>query len=89
MVKAIQQCVFMIVFGVLAFNCPADGPAKATIDRSGFDTSVKPGDDFFEYVDGGWIKSNPIPPQYGQWGIYSELHQRNEISPSRDSSTIW
>jgi putative endopeptidase len=33
------------------------------------DTTVKPGDDFFRYANGGWLKKNPIPPAYSSWGI--------------------
>jgi putative endopeptidase len=33
------------------------------------DTSVKPGDNFFLYANGGWIKRNPIPAAYSSWGI--------------------
>lgn len=33
------------------------------------DTTVKPGDDFFKYANGTWLKKNPIPPAYASWGI--------------------
>jgi len=33
------------------------------------DTSVKPGDDFFKYANGTWLKKNPIPAAYPAWGI--------------------
>ncbi len=33
------------------------------------DTTVKPGDNFFLYANGGWLKKNPIPPAYASWGI--------------------
>jgi putative endopeptidase len=33
------------------------------------DTTVKPGDDFFKYANGGWLKKNPIPAAYSAWGI--------------------
>jgi len=33
------------------------------------DTTVKPGDNFFMYANGGWIKGNPIPAAYSNWGI--------------------
>jgi putative endopeptidase len=33
------------------------------------DKSVKPGDNFFLYANGGWLKRNPIPAAYSSWGI--------------------
>ena len=33
------------------------------------DTTVRPGDDFFQYANGGWIKRNPIPGSESSWGI--------------------
>ena len=39
------------------------------------DTSVRPGDDFFQYANGGWIKVNPIPGDETSWGI---AHAVNE-----------
>ena len=31
-------------------------PPKKFIDPANMDLSVKPGDDFFEYANGGWLK---------------------------------
>jgi len=33
------------------------------------DSTVKPGDDFFLYANGGWIKKTPIPAAESGWGI--------------------
>ena len=33
------------------------------------DQSAKPGDDFFQYANGNWLKNNPIPNAYSSWGI--------------------
>jgi putative endopeptidase len=33
------------------------------------DPTVKPGDNFFLYANGGWLKRNPIPAAYSSWGI--------------------
>jgi putative endopeptidase len=33
------------------------------------DTAARPGDDFFQYANGAWLKKNPIPPAYSSWSI--------------------
>lgn len=33
------------------------------------DTSVAPGEDFFKYATGNWMKNNPIPDAERRWGI--------------------
>ena len=43
------------------------------IDKSNFDESVKPSDDFFTYSNGGWLKRNPIPPDQSRWGSFNVL----------------
>ena len=41
------------------------------------DTSVKPQDDFYLYANGGWLKRNPVPPEYARWGSFEELTETN------------
>ena len=53
---------------------------KSGVDKANFDTSVKPGDDFFEYVNGTWIKKNPIPPEYSRWGAFPKLRDDNLLA---------
>ncbi|PSL49514.1 putative endopeptidase [Chitinophaga niastensis] len=47
------------------------------------DSTMNPTQDFFEYANGGWIKRNPIPPEYSSWGIgnlvQEELYKRLRI----------
>jgi putative endopeptidase len=52
-------------------------PPKKFIDPANMDLSVKPGDDFFEYADGNWIKNNPIPAKETRWGSFGILGQEN------------
>lgn len=47
------------------------------LDPRNMDTSVKPGDDFYEYANGGWLKNNPVPPEYSRWGSFNELIEKN------------
>src|SRR5512140_1495084 len=41
---------------------PSPAAGGEGIDTAGMDTAVAPGQDFFAYANGGWIKATPIPP---------------------------
>ncbi|HEX4104068.1 MAG TPA: M13 family metallopeptidase [Candidatus Paceibacterota bacterium] len=43
------------------------------MDPNDFDLSAKPADDFFQYVNGGWIAHNPIPADEARWGSFIVL----------------
>ncbi|WP_372786702.1 M13 family metallopeptidase [Phenylobacterium sp.] len=45
----------------------------AGLDFAGMDKAVKPGDDFFAYANGGWMKATEIPPDRSSWGTGGEL----------------
>src|ERR1700722_6493035 len=58
-----------------------DSAAAATrgIDVSAIDRSVAPGDDFFRYANGAWLKRTEIPPDRSEWGasgVLTELTDR-------------
>lgn len=50
---------------------------KKFIDPANMDLSIKPGDDFFDYANGTWIKKNEIPAKETRWGSFNILHQDN------------
>ena len=41
------------------------------------DLSVRPGDNFYEYANGTWIKNNPVPPSKTRWGSFDELREES------------
>ena len=45
---------------------------------AGMDTSVKPGDDFFAYVNGTWAKTTPIPDDRSSYGAFAALRELSE-----------
>src|SRR5215831_3007209 len=47
------------------------------LDPKNMDTSVKPRDDFYLYANGGWLKRNPVPPEFSRWGSFTELEEKN------------
>ena len=49
------------------------------------DASVNPGDDFFDYANGAWIKRTEIPPDRGRVGIFNTL---DDLSSKRTAGLI-
>lgn len=50
---------------------------KSGINYENMDQSVQPGDDFFKFATGNWIKHNPQPPIYPMWGSFTKLDDDN------------
>lgn len=46
---------------------------KLYIDRKNIDFNVKPGDNFFLYANGNWLKNNPVPASKTRWGSFEKL----------------
>ncbi|MCJ8211875.1 M13 family metallopeptidase [Mucilaginibacter sp. RS28] len=58
----------------------ADDAPKRTVffDKAGMDTTVKPGDNFFEYANGTWYKKTQIPASERGWGSFYTLYDDNQ-----------
>ncbi len=52
--------------------------SQKPIDAAALDKSIKPGDDFFDYVNNTWIKNNPIPATESRWGSFNVLIDSNK-----------
>ncbi|PSK91024.1 M13 family metallopeptidase [Taibaiella chishuiensis] len=89
---------------LLAWSCgnnTSEGGQKGTaagpdILAANLDTTVNPAQDFFDYANGGWIKSNPIPDEQKSWGIaylvqedlYNRLKTINEQALKQADNAI-
>ena len=49
----------------------------AGINIQNMDTSVNPGDNFYDYATRGWRVANPIPDDYTRYGTFEILHNKN------------
>ncbi|WP_129716536.1 M13 family metallopeptidase [Pedobacter sp. SYP-B3415] len=66
----------VLAAGFLAGAVDASAQRKF-IDPANMDLSVKPGDDFYQYASGTWIKNNPVPAKETRWGSFNELRDFN------------
>ncbi len=51
---------------------------KSFFDKNGMDTTVHPGDNFFLYANGSWVKNTEIPASQTGWGSFYVLNDENE-----------
>lgn len=45
------------------------------INTANLDPSVSPGEDFYKYACGGWMKANPLPGEYSRYGTFDVLRE--------------
>ena len=55
--------LFLLTFFGACMQKPESG-----IDTSGFDTSVRAQDDYYEYINGTWLERTKIPPDKSNYG---------------------
>ena len=48
------------------------------IDQSGFNESIRPQDDFFDYVNGTWVENTEIPSDKARWGTFDALGEQSQ-----------
>ncbi len=70
---------YFAALGIVAvsISASAQAPIKKFIDPANMDLTVKPGDDFYTYASGIWVKNNPVPPKETRWGSFNELREFN------------
>jgi putative endopeptidase len=74
-----QNRIFRTILTVLVglSVCHLAFAQKKAFDASRMDTSVSPCNDFFQYVNGTWVKNTQIPASESRWGSFNSLAEDN------------
>jgi len=71
--------VFFLCLFVSASSFAQDQQAaQHGISIANMDRSVKPGDNFYEFANGDWIKRTEIPPDRGRIGVFTALSEKGD-----------
>ena len=73
-----KKKTFLFGFLLCATGVFAQGNLSSGIDLKSLDTSVKPGDDFYNYAAGGWLKSHPLDAEHVQNGAFIDLQELSQ-----------
>ncbi|HEY8712129.1 MAG TPA: M13 family metallopeptidase [Thermoanaerobaculia bacterium] len=52
-------------------------PYTPSLDVPSMDKNADPCGDFYQFSCGGWMASNPIPPDQAAWSVYGKLEEEN------------
>ena len=87
--KALASYLFLIgvslVCTMFSQDTPQTQPETHGIQLSNMDRSASPGNDFFEYANGGWIKRTEIPEDRARIGVFTAL---GDLSNKRTADLI-
>jgi predicted metalloendopeptidase len=70
--------VATVVACAAAADTTPPAAAAAGIDRAAIDTSVKPGDNFFAFANGTWLKNTEIPADRSSYGTFQVVDDLTE-----------
>ena len=80
---------FVVISLLTSFSSLKGSENNPALSLNGFDKSIHPGDDFFDFVNGEWVKKTKIPSDKSRWGsfvILAEKSKENVLTIIKDVS---
>ena len=73
-----KRLITMMAMASISMMTMAQGTLGSGLDVTDLNTSVQPGDDFYEFACGGWMKKHPLPAAYSRYGSFDKLQEDND-----------
>jgi len=74
---AILAMTGSVMLMTTTMSCKPKAKEEPAINAANMDTTIKPGDNFYQYANGAWLKSHPIPNDYSRYGAFEVLGEEN------------
>ena len=69
--------MFLAAAALAVAACTGEKKMNAGIKAENLDQTARPGDDFYQFANGGWIAANPITDEYSRFGSFDKLAEDN------------
>ncbi len=74
----LTAAALLLIVSIRTGSAAPDDSTGLAAMKTGMDSSSKPGDDFYQYANGGWLKATPLPPEQGAYGTTNMLRELNK-----------
>ena len=81
-IQTLRIALACLLMTVIVMSCKKEKEdseaATPGINLAYMDNTTSPADDFFRYVNGGWLDNTEIPADRSRWGSFDELRQKTD-----------
>ncbi|WP_244824983.1 M13 family metallopeptidase [Carboxylicivirga mesophila] len=71
-------CALGLTVGACQTKQSAKAPVKPVFSAEDMDLSVNPGENFYLYANGGWMKQHPLPDDKSRFGSFDKLAEESK-----------